>query len=156
MKNLLIRSTVIAAAAMVLQFGFVPASFAEARQEQGSSNGQPFRTLQDEIDLLSLDLADAVAHLQRQIDELVESQADQDEVIAALQGALAELGARVTENEADIAALEAWNAMQDQLIAGPGCQIDGPGGARLGERGRHCGPHPGRPGYAADDRRHQG
>lgn len=81
------------------------------------ANGQPFQALQSQIDVLSADLATAVAFLQGQIDDLVDSQADQDILISALQAALGALEMRVTDNETDIAALDAWNGMQDQLIA---------------------------------------
>jgi predicted RNase H-like nuclease (RuvC/YqgF family) len=85
--------------------------------EQGSTNGQPFKTLSERIDLVSADLSDAIAFLQQQIDELVVSQADQDTLIALLQSELGQLELRVLENETDIASLEAWHLIQDQLIA---------------------------------------
>ncbi len=86
------------------------------KAEQGSTHGQPFLSLRGEIDLLSGDLADTIALLQGQIDDLVASQAEQDTVIAALQGAVSLLEGRVLQNETDIAALEAWHEMQDELI----------------------------------------
>jgi len=85
--------------------------------EQGSTNGQPFKTLSERIDLVSVDLSAAIAFLQQQIDELVVSQADQDTLIALLQSELGQLELRVLENETDIASLEAWQVLQDQLIA---------------------------------------
>lgn len=88
-----------------------------ASAEQGSSNGKPFQTLQAQIDILSIDLADAVALLQSQIDTLVSEQADQDTLIAALQSAVAALDIRVSQNEGDIATLQAIQNLQDQLIA---------------------------------------
>ena len=88
-----------------------------ASKEQGSTNGQPFQTLQAKIDVVQMNLDDAVAMLQDQIDTLVTEQADQDILIAALQSALAALEARVSANEGDIATLQAVDAMQAQLIA---------------------------------------
>lgn len=84
--------------------------------EQGSANGKPFQTLQAQIDILSLDLAEAVALLQAQIDTLVSEQADQDTLIAALQSAVATLEARVSQNETDIEALQYIQDLQAQLI----------------------------------------
>jgi len=81
--------------------------------EQGSNNGQPFQTL---IDIFTVDLAEAVALLQGQIDTLVIEQADQDTLIAALQSAVVALELRVSENESDIATLQAIQALQAQLI----------------------------------------
>ncbi|MCL1142133.1 hypothetical protein [Shewanella gaetbuli] len=89
------------------------------------ANGQPFQALQNQIDILSADLATAVAFLQGQIDELVSSQADQDTLILALQTALGALEARVETNESDIEALTLWNNMQDQLIDNMSARIDG-------------------------------
>ena len=87
-----------------------------AAKEQGSSNGQPFQTLQAKIDVVQMNLDDAVALLQGQIDDLVADQADQDAVIAAIQASIAALEARVSANETDIAAIQALDAMQTQLI----------------------------------------
>ena len=87
-----------------------------ASKEQGSTNGPPFKSIQERIDLLELDLADALAHLQDQIDALVAEQADQDTLIAALQSAVATLEDRVTDNETDIATLQAIQNLQTQLI----------------------------------------
>lgn len=111
------RSTAVAATALALQFALVPASVSAAGTEQGSSNGQPFVTLQGEIDLLSADPSEAAAFLQEQIDDLVEAQADPGDVIAALQAAIVLLEARVALNEMDIATLVAWHELQSQLIA---------------------------------------
>ena len=85
-------------------------------QQQGSENGMPFRNIQEQIDVLALDLADAVSLLQGEIDTLVAEQADQDVVIASIQSAVAVLEIRVAANENDIAALEAMQDMQAQLI----------------------------------------
>lgn len=117
MKRIALQTIAIATMAVISQFGFVQPSFSQGGNEQGSVHGRPFLSLQDQIDRVSADLADAVASLQQQIDDLEASQADQDELIAALQAGLMELSFRVAENEADIAALEAWHEMQDQLIA---------------------------------------
>ena len=87
-----------------------------ASGEQGSSNGMPFKTLQAQIDLLSIGLDEAVALLQDQIDTLVSEQAEQDTLIAAIQSAVATLEARVSENETDIATLQAIQDLQSQLI----------------------------------------
>ncbi len=57
-----------------------------------------------------------MALLQEQIDALVEEQADQNTLIAALQSAVATLEARVSENEADIATLQAIQDLQEQLL----------------------------------------
>lgn len=84
--------------------------------EQGSTNGKPFQSLQARIDILSLDLAEAVALLQAQIDTLVSEQADQDTLIAALQSAVATLDARVSQNETDIEGLQYIQGLQAQLI----------------------------------------
>lgn len=108
--------TLIAATSLSI-FTATTSSALAAPKEQGSSNGQPFQTLQAKIDVVQMNLDDAVAMLQDQIDTLVDEQADQDALIAALQSALAALEARVTENENDIAAIQAVDAMQDQLIA---------------------------------------
>ncbi|MEH6464125.1 MAG: hypothetical protein V7771_09420 [Shewanella psychromarinicola] len=93
-------------------------------QAYPGANGQPFQALQGQIDALSQDLATAVAFLQSQIDELVNSQVEQDVLIAALQASLGALENRVLENETDIAALTLWNTMQDQLIAVMSNKID--------------------------------
>jgi hypothetical protein len=117
MKRTSLKSTVILIATLVIPLLIVSPSISAPGNEQGSSNGQPFKTLQDQIDVVSGDLADAVAFLQQQINDLEVSQADQDTLIALLQSALNQLELRVLQNETDIAALEAWNLMQDQLIA---------------------------------------
>lgn len=87
-----------------------------ASKEQGSTNGQPFKALQERIDVVQMNLDEAIVILQNQIDELVDSQADQDTVIAAIELSLAALEARVSENEGDIAELQAVQLMQQQLI----------------------------------------
>ena len=97
-------------------FAGVNSTAVAASKEQGSTNGQPFQTLQERIDVVQMNLDDAVTMLQDQIDTLVAEQADQDTLIAALQSALAALEARVSANEGDIAALQAVDAMQAQLI----------------------------------------
>lgn len=84
--------------------------------EQGSSNGQPFKTLQTRIDQLGSDFEAAVADLQAQIDDLVASQAAQDTIIAAIQTAATLLQDRVAANESDIEALQAADLFQVQLI----------------------------------------
>ena len=86
-------------------------------KEQGSSHGQPFKTLQSHIDLLETDFDAAIADLQRQIDDLVASQAAQDVLISTLQTAVNLLDSRVTTNEGDIAALQAKDDFLAQLIA---------------------------------------
>lgn len=86
-------------------------------KEQGSSNGQPFKTLQERIDVVQMNLDEAVVILQQEIDDLVASQAAQDEVIAAIEISLAALEARVADNEGDIAELQAMQVMQQQLIS---------------------------------------
>lgn len=106
----------IVAAVLVLQFGYVSGDIAAAGGEQGSGNGLPFKTLQSEIDALEADFDAAVADLQAQIDDLVASQAEQDEVIAAIQTAASLLQERVATNEEDIAALQEADNFQNQLI----------------------------------------
>jgi peptidoglycan hydrolase CwlO-like protein len=116
MKRFMLRSTIIAAVALAMQIGLAPGASSAAGVEQGSSQGQPFKTLQSHIDLLGTNFEAAVADLQDQIDDLVVSQADQDVVIAAIQTAAGLLQDRVAANEGDIAALQAADAFQDQLI----------------------------------------
>jgi uncharacterized coiled-coil protein SlyX len=116
MKRVAFRSAVFFILALVLQFTMVSTAIS-ASKEQGSTHGQPFKSLGDRIDVVNADLADAIAFLQQEIDDLIASQADQDILISSLQGALAQLASRILQNETDIAALEIWNAMQDQLIA---------------------------------------
>ena len=116
MKRFMLRSTIIAAVALAMQLGLAPGASSATGGEQGSSNGQPFKTLQSHIDLLETDFNAAVADLQDQIDDLVASQAEQDAVIAAIQTAAGLLQDRVAANEGDIAALQAADAFQDQLI----------------------------------------
>jgi len=125
MKKMSIRAVFFAIFTLVVQLVVVsPAISAPGNSqgstnnnEQGSTNGQPFKTLSERIDLVSADLAVAIAFLQEQIDALVESQADQGDLIIALQDGLAELELRVLQNETDIAALWEWHEMQDLLIA---------------------------------------
>jgi acyl transferase domain-containing protein len=117
MKHSTLKYISVAAVALVMQFGHASGALAASGKEQGSVNGQPFLTLQDRIDVLSVNLAEAVAYLQQQIDELVASGAEQDVLIAALQSAVASLETRVTQNETDIVALYEWHYMQGQLIA---------------------------------------
>lgn len=124
MKGFTIPSIVIA---IVLAFSIQSLSVAAKTGEQGSSNGQPFQTLQSHIDLLSSDFDAAIADLQNQIDnstanlqqqinDLQASQAAQDQLIASIQTAVSILQARVTSNENDIAALQALYNFQAQLI----------------------------------------
>ena len=117
MKRHKIQIAVIAGA-LLLSFEFASIALAQGKGagEQGSANGQPFKTLQSHIDLLRSDFEAGVADLQRQIDDLVDSQADQDELISAIQTAAGLLQDRVADNEDDIAALQAANDFQDQLI----------------------------------------
>ena len=114
-KNYL--AAVITATSLFIFTGIAGPPVFAASGEQGSSNGKPFQTLQAQIDILSIDIADALALLQSQIDTLVSEQADQDTIIAAIQSAVAALELRVSENESDIATLQAIQHMQAQLIA---------------------------------------
>lgn len=91
-------------------------TLAYATGDQGNQNGMPFRNLQEQIDILSLDLSEAIAVLQGQIDQLVLDQTDQDSLIAALQSAVATLDVRVSGTEFEIAALQAMQDLQGQLI----------------------------------------
>lgn len=84
--------------------------------EQGSSNGMPFKSLQEQIDLLKIELSEAVNILQSQIDDIVVEQGEQNVLISALQSAVATLEARVEQNEMDIDTLQAITNMQAQLI----------------------------------------
>jgi uncharacterized coiled-coil protein SlyX len=108
-----------AVAALVGLFG-APATAAE----QGSSNGQPFKTINARIDMLEIELGKAVAILQGRIDQLFRDQADQDALIAALQSAVATLEMRVTKNEADISLLNAMQSFQQQLIVALQTQLN--------------------------------
>jgi len=123
MKGTTLQSILIA---ILLMFSFQSVANAahnggsggpENSKEQGSSHGQPFKTLQSHIDMLAEDLDAAVADLQQQIDDLVASQAAQDVIIASLQTAVSMLQDRVTANEGDIAALQAADIFLAQLIA---------------------------------------
>lgn len=89
------------AGAVALGASGVAFSQGKGAGEQGSANGQPFKTVQSHIDLLRSDLEAAVGDLQNQIDDLVVSQAAQDLIIAAIQTAADLLQDRVAENEGD-------------------------------------------------------
>ncbi len=84
--------------------------------EQGSTNGMPFKSLQEQIDLLEIELQEAVNILQSQIDEIVIEQGEQNVLITNLQSAVSTLEARVTQNEMDIDVLQAVQGFQQQLI----------------------------------------
>ncbi len=100
-----------------LIFAAALASSATASNQQGSENGMPFRDISEQIDLLAIELADAVSALQGDIDQLYVDQADQDTLIAALQSAVATLEVRVSGAEMDIDTLQAMQNLQAQLIA---------------------------------------
>jgi prefoldin subunit 5 len=123
-KVIYIRATIILIATLVIQFAVVSPTISAPNNEQGSSNGQPFQTLADQIDIVSGDLSEAINFLQQQIDELEISQADQDTLIASLQSALEQLALRVLQNETDIESLEIWQELQDQLIAALDSRLD--------------------------------
>lgn len=112
------RQAIAVAAALLLSFSFASVATAQGKGagEQGSANGKPFQTLQSHIDVLAADLDAVVNDFQGQIDALVQSQADQDEVIARIQTAVRLLQQRVAANEGDIAALQAADAFLAQLI----------------------------------------
>lgn len=125
MKTLSIKS-ILFTLALLLFYPFISSATANTG-EQGSSNGQPFKTLQSHIDLLETDFNAAIANLQNQIDtaaqnfqdqidDLVASQAAQDNLIATLNTAVSLLKTRVTANESDITALQAVDNFQTQLI----------------------------------------
>lgn len=124
MKGFTAPSIIIA---LVLAFSFQPVSIAANGKEQGSSNGQPFQTLQSHIDLLASDFNAAIADLQSQIDnannnlqqqinDLQASQAAQDQLITTIQTAVTILQQRVASNENDIASLQALSNFQSQYI----------------------------------------
>lgn len=115
-KKYLKSITVAGAAAIVLLCGSAQVSAESGMGEQGSSNGQPFVTINNRIDLLEIDLWEAVDILQGQIDDLVASDVDHDTLIAAIQGAVTVLEARVTVNEGNISTLQAIQVIQGQLI----------------------------------------
>ena len=119
MKKMFLKSVAILIITLVVPFMGVSTAISKdnPNNEQGSTNGQPFKTLSERIDVVTADLSDAVAYFQSEIDALEASQADQDTLIAMLQTALGQLELRVMQNETDIASLEAWHLMQDQLIA---------------------------------------
>lgn len=108
--KLVITCCFVVAIAAIAQFLGDQSANAAPGNERGSSNGQPFQTLRQEIDLLSGDLSAAVEFLQEQINE-------SDNAISTLQMAVAMLDERVLANETNIADLEALTAMQGQLIA---------------------------------------
>ncbi len=116
MRHFIHRFILAVGLALVLQLGVDRAAVAAPGKEQGSAHGQPFRTLQSEIDVVSAELRDAVASLQGHIDALMAADAEQAVLIAEIQAALASLESRVLRNEFDIAALYEWNALQDRLI----------------------------------------
>lgn len=120
------HQSIILTVILLLNFQFIGTVNAK-NGEQGSSNGQPFKTIQSQIDLLSSDFEaaitnlqnqvdSAVTNLQQQIDDLEASQAAQDVLISTIQTAVALLRDRVTVNEDDIAALQAASSFQAQLI----------------------------------------
>ena len=95
--------------------------------EQGSTNGQPFKTIRSHIEMISVDFQATVddlqaqidaakTDLQKQIDDLNDSQSAQDTLIIALQNAAVALEARVSTNEGDIGALELLVDIQGDLI----------------------------------------
>ena len=112
-----IASRMTATAGAVLFAASLGSTAVYANGQQGSENGMPFRALSEQIDLLSVELNEAVTALQSQIDQLVVEQADQDVLVAALQSAVATLDVRVSGNEVEIAALQAMQNLQGQLIA---------------------------------------
>lgn len=109
-------SIVSAAISLLVFVAVIDGPAIAASNQQGSANGKPFQDLQYQIDVLTIDLADAVDLLQDQIDTLVIEQADQDSLITALQSAVGTLEMRVSANESDIALLQAIQNMQSQLI----------------------------------------
>jgi len=116
MKNVpkILRCTFVNTMVAVVLFGI---SIPSSANQQGSQNGMPFRDIQEQIDVLTVDLAEAVSLLQGEIDALVASQAEQDDLIAALESAVATLELRVDDTEINIAGLQALQDMQGQLIA---------------------------------------
>lgn len=125
MKTTITRFAVKIAVASLLVLSVHTISAVAAQGEQGSANGRPFQTLQNQIDILSVELDEAVSLLQDQINTLVAEQADQNTLIAALQSAVATLEARVSQNELDIATLQAIQNLQGQLISALETRVTG-------------------------------
>lgn len=115
-RFLLYRS--VGATALVLSLALGTGAFAKNgdTKEKSLPNGRPFQMLQSQIDALNADFYAAVADLQAGIDDLRASQAEQDQLIAAIQTAAGLLQQRVAANEEDIAALQAAIGFQNQLI----------------------------------------
>ncbi len=84
--------------------------------EQGSTNGQPFKTINERIDLVEMALWDAIAIIENQIEEIQQHQDSQDALIAFLQSAVSALEMRVEQNENDIEAIMYLQDLQGQLI----------------------------------------
>ncbi|WP_105201371.1 hypothetical protein [Pseudoalteromonas sp. T1lg10] len=84
--------------------------------EQGSSNGQPFQTINERIDILEMELGDAIALINNRLSLIEQEQIEQNIKIAFLESSIAALEVRVTTNENDIATLTVIQDLQGQLI----------------------------------------
>ncbi|MBS3797614.1 hypothetical protein [Pseudoalteromonas sp. BDTF-M6] len=84
--------------------------------EQGSTNGQPFKTINERIDILEMELGDAIALINNRLDLIEQEQLEQNARIDFLMTALTALEMRVTTNENHIATLTAIQDLQGQLI----------------------------------------
>lgn len=95
--------------------------------EQGSTNGQPFKTVRSHIEMISIDfqatvddlqakITAAEDKLQAQIDDLNESQSAQNDLIVTLQNTVSVLEERISTNEEDIIALKLLVSIQGDLI----------------------------------------
>ncbi|MBE9535711.1 MAG: hypothetical protein IMF07_00885 [Proteobacteria bacterium] len=109
--------------AMALSLSLTLAAGTATAGEGGQPNGQPFLAMQQQITDLETYLSEEfaavwtrVGELQAAIDSNNARDDAQDQLIALLGGALAELEARVAANEGAIEALEAQDAVLGALI----------------------------------------
>jgi len=118
--------------ALVMVFLFSSSALAakpenNPNNEQGSTNGQPFKTLRAMIDVVAMDLQDAVQmlqanisavedRLQNQVDDLRDTQNTHAQLIGAIEAAIDLLTDRVAANEVNIAGLQSdVGSLEDQV-----------------------------------------
>lgn len=89
---------------------------ANDNKEQGSTNGKPFQTINERIDLLQIEFNELLAILEAEIDALNMAQASDGELIQALESAVALLSMRVDQNEDDLLELQTLQLYQQSLI----------------------------------------